>query len=268
MHIGWGKIGNLQFTRPYVTGRVLWGALTMRLTRDTAKGSATDSSVYRTMGESMQSCLVYTYFFPATKSDRDYRVVWPWEQTHFRRRLLSSFSGSALTYPQQTAANGMLHEVEFISPNTLDDGEPVFLLGYVFERAGCQIPWSSACKRLQLGGERGYGWGSIDLVENLPANSDLFDGQARFSEMNGQPVISVSASTASHKHLLAHAPAEGFTASGEVEPLVGREWRLPNRPGQHLDYVGICYVPGTILAEPLDFAIEPFGLWRRLPANG
>ena len=49
MHIGCGKVGNLQRTRPYVTGRVLWGALTMRLTRDAAqgRGPATDSREYR-----------------------------------------------------------------------------------------------------------------------------------------------------------------------------------------------------------------------------
>jgi hypothetical protein len=34
MHIGYGRAGNLHQTRPYVTGRTLWGALTMRLTRD------------------------------------------------------------------------------------------------------------------------------------------------------------------------------------------------------------------------------------------
>jgi hypothetical protein len=36
LHIGWNKTGNVQRTRSYVTGRNLWGALTMRLTRDQA----------------------------------------------------------------------------------------------------------------------------------------------------------------------------------------------------------------------------------------
>ena len=30
LHIGRGKVGNLQRTRPYVAGRNLWGALTAR----------------------------------------------------------------------------------------------------------------------------------------------------------------------------------------------------------------------------------------------
>ena len=34
LHVGWKKIGNLMITRPYVTGRTLWGALTARLVRD------------------------------------------------------------------------------------------------------------------------------------------------------------------------------------------------------------------------------------------
>jgi hypothetical protein len=36
LHIGWRKAGNVQVTRPYLTGRSFWGALTERLVRDTA----------------------------------------------------------------------------------------------------------------------------------------------------------------------------------------------------------------------------------------
>ncbi|NJK52088.1 MAG: hypothetical protein HC936_03380, partial [Leptolyngbyaceae cyanobacterium SU_3_3] len=57
MHIGCGKMGNVQRTRPYVTGRVFWGALTMRLTRDATSGSATDSSQYKVFGDQVDSQL-------------------------------------------------------------------------------------------------------------------------------------------------------------------------------------------------------------------
>jgi len=69
--------------------------------------------------------------------------------------------GSGLSH---AAAERMLYEVEFLSPRTLDTGESVFLKGYVFERDGCSLKWKSTLKRLQLGGERGYGWGSVELA--------------------------------------------------------------------------------------------------------
>ncbi|MCX7609760.1 MAG: hypothetical protein N2049_11185, partial [Anaerolineales bacterium] len=102
MHIGWGKVGNLQRTRPYVTGRTLWGALTMRLTRDAAQGHGpvTDSFEYRKIGDQIHQHLAFTYFYPATQSGNDYWVAWPWEnESLFRRRFLSSYQGTALTYP-------------------------------------------------------------------------------------------------------------------------------------------------------------------------
>jgi hypothetical protein len=36
LHIGDAKMGNVHYTRPYVTGRAIWGALTERVTRDVA----------------------------------------------------------------------------------------------------------------------------------------------------------------------------------------------------------------------------------------
>jgi len=272
LHIGWGKVGNLQRTRPYVTGRVLWGALTMRLTRDAAngRGSATDSQEYLRVGEEVHRSLAYTYFYPATKSGADYRIAWPWpDEGQFRRRFLSSYSGTALSYPQQSAATGMLHEVEFITPRTLDTGEPVFLIGYLFERDDSKLKekWKAACSRLQLGGERGYGWGNVELIEARPSESrDLFDGKARFDETGGQPAISLPATESSPGHLLAHALTMNLPACGEVEPLVGREWRSYNtihrHAGQHVEYNRVCYTPGGRVNQQLDFAVEKCGVWR------
>ena len=75
MHIGCGKVGNLQRTRPYVTGRALWGALTMRLTRDAANGNgpATDSREYQRVGGEINKSLAYTYFYPGMESSAGWR---------------------------------------------------------------------------------------------------------------------------------------------------------------------------------------------------
>ena len=268
LHSGWRKVGNLHMTRPYVTGRMLWGALTLRLTRNAlqGKGPATDSDKYRGFGEKVHRDLAFTYFYPALKSGDDYRVVWPWkDESTFRRRFLNSYQSTALYYPQQSAAEGSLHEVEFIAPHTLDTGEAVFLKGYIFETESCDLKWKCAVKRLQLGGERGYGWGAVKLVgEPKPIENKLFDGQITFENDKERPVIHLPENC----RLLAHTLAENLAADGEVEPLVGREWRSndPKNPyaGQYVDFSGVYYAPGSrVRAEQkITFQIMHHGLWE------
>ncbi|MCZ7571610.1 MAG: hypothetical protein M5U01_23930 [Ardenticatenaceae bacterium] len=240
----------------------------MRLTRDAAqgRGPATDSPQYRKIGKQVHQSLAFVYFYPALKSGDDYRVVWPWEnETMFRRRFLSSYPGTALSYPQQSAAEGTLHEVEFISPNTLDTGEAVFLAGYVFEREGCTLNWRSALKRLQMGGERGYGWGDVEVADiRESADEHLFGGPAIFDGKGDAPSVHLPADG----RLLAHTLAEDLPAAGDIEPLAGREWRsddsLHRYAGQHVEFCDICFAPGSVVHQALDFAVEKFGMWRGL----
>ena len=274
MHIGCGKVGNVQRTRPYVTGRVFWGALTMRLTRDATSEPATDSNQYKAFGDKVDSQLAFTYFYPATakskanNSDKnqDYQVSFPWNNdSQFRHRFLSSYTSTALVYPQQAADEGLLHEVEFLSPRTLDEEKQVYLIGYVFEK-NCDLNWRDACKRLQMGGERGYGWGDVQCVEiKLLENHHLFDEQTVFIDNGDKPVIQA-------KRLLAHGSVTGLTATGEIEPLVGREWRSNNQDregnlinryaGQYVAFSDVCWVPGSTV-EQSNFTIKKFGIWYR-----
>jgi hypothetical protein len=261
MHIGCGKVGNVQRTRPYITGRVFWGGLTMRLTRKEHK-PATNSDDYQKIGKEVHGSLAYTYFYPATKSGDRYPIAWHWEnESLFRRRFLSSYASTALVYPQQAAAEGLLHEVEFLSPRTLDTGEQVYLIGYVFEKDGCKLEWRDACKQLQMGGERGYGWGAVECME-VNKTTLLFDENLDWTEQNGSLAIHVLESG----RLLAHTIAQNVSAQGEVEPLVGREWRSHNptnrHAGQHLEFCGLCYSPGSTVERLSAFVIREFGIWH------
>jgi len=266
MHIGCGKVGNVQRTHSYVTGRVFWGALTLRLTRDATSGSATDSNQYKEFADQVNSHLAFTYFYPAiakpkTNHSEGYEIAFPWQnESQFRRRFLSSYASTALVYPQQAADEGLLHEVEFLSPRTLDEGKQVYLIGYVFEKEDCTLKWRKACKCLQMGGERGYGWGMVEPVSEPVESQDLFDGQVAFNGSRDKPIIQA-------ERLLAHASSTGITATGEIEPLVGREWRSHNSTnryaGQHVERFGdICWTPGSVVERSLDFVIRDFGIWH------
>lgn len=269
MHIGQVKLGNVQRTRPYVTGRVVWGALTLRLTRNAAAGPAAESHLYRDMGKTIHRTLAFTYFYPTVHADGSVDL-WPWgedEGKAFRARFLSTYASTALTYPQQSADEGTLHEVECIVPCTLDGGEPVYLAGYVFAQDGAP-DWQAALDRLQLGGERGYGWGRVEPLCRPDEEDDnlLFGGQYTVEENTWPPVLKAEEGA----RLLAHALAADFETrtavteiDGEVEPLVGRETHPEDgRFGVWLSRVRICYAPGGKVIPGAVFRLGPYGLWE------
>ena len=227
MHIGHGEVGNIQRTRPYVLGRVLLGALTSRLTRDRfqGQGPADRFDQYHSVGEEVHASLAFTYFYPTTDPHGAVKI-WPWD-AEFQSKFLTTYAGTALVYPDKSADEGTLHETEFIPPRTLDSGQQVYLAGYVFARGGAP-QWISALRRVQLGGERGYGWGRVDLAGDpvLWDGAAPFDGKVIPVPETWPPVLVASQGTRLLAHTVAYRddglqPVEGI--QGRVEPLVGRE---------------------------------------------
>lgn len=262
LHIGYRKIGNLMQTRGYVPGKSLWAALTARLTRDS--GNGTDVQCYITIGQAVKESFRFCYLYPAlpkdatkdVKSADDLTIHYPWKGSLFDYRFLSSYASTALNYDQQAAAEGLLHEVEFIRPWACplpDDDQPlpVYLVGclYVQDHLSQELAgWRTALSRVQLGGERGYGWGRVHL-ESLPDQGGPVN-----------PTVKVE----KNKPVLAHVRAEGVSLVGPVEPLVGwerdsdensvRNWRLSSAT--------ICYVPGAVVTTESTFVIGHYGIWE------
>jgi hypothetical protein len=275
MHVGWGKVGNLQRTRPYLPGRALWGALTERLTRDVYvdRYNARD---YQEIGERVNQTLAMTYFYVALRGETGgYVPQWPWEAaaTRFAQRLLGSYPSTALVYPQQGAAEGTLHEIEYIAPRTLDRAaSPVYLRGYLFAHTDAPAGWQTALGRLQIGGERGYGWGWVTpvAVQPLPgARGSLFDLQDVIYHLDGaRPQIELPA----RARLLAHASADDPRAvvRGPLEPLVGREWATNQEgtAGQQVVFNAVCFAPGACVDAAAPFEIGSYGMWRLPPVDG
>lgn len=277
LHIGWGKVSYLQRTRPYVTGRVLRGALVNRVGRNGNIRGKNPLDPFRCVSKTFAQYLTFTYFYPALKDNGGWKAHFFWEdEAAFRRRFLSSYGGTALEYPQQSAAEGLLREIEFISPYTLDTGEPVYLMGYIFVDECCEkYDWQGALKRIQLGGERGYGWGEAqaEVIERLePGNGrlNLFGQEVGFDGSEKPPRLKL----AKNARVWAHVWVTGAgSVSGAVEPLVGREWRADNRDqnqkphrqhiGQHLSSNGVCYLPGSLVKEAADFLIGKGGIWQQ-----
>jgi len=269
LHIGCREVGYLRRTRPYVSGRALRGALVNRVGRNQNIRGEEPGDPFRAVSKTFAQYLTFTYFYPALNEDGKWKVCFPWEdEADFRRRFLSSYTSTALTYTQQTAAEGLLHEIEFISPRTLDTGEPVYLMGYVFvqeERLKKEkYDWVGALRRLQLGGERGYGWGDARLVEKSDPVTDRLFGKISFKTDEKRPVLALKENEA----VLAHTSAQNATLSGPVEPMVGREWRADKGSqkhiGQHLAYNGVCFAPGSRTRQPSQFILGEGGYWQMI----
>ncbi|MBM4459109.1 MAG: hypothetical protein FJ011_15330 [Chloroflexi bacterium] len=265
LHIGYRKVGNLQQTRGYVTGRALWAAVTSRVTRDALP--AASGADYQRIGQKVNQQFRFTYLFPALNADGPAHHPWADEAT-FAYRFLDSYASTALDYGQQSAAEGLLHEVEFISPRArpLDGEAPsqVFLLGrlYVRDELDDELAgWQTALARLQLGGERGYGWGRLALAAALATPEQMELPAPLVQVQRGQPITA---------HALAAHAADRRAVSdvrGPVEPLVG--WERNNRGAGgnwRLSEALICYAPGSIVAADATFAIGPDGVWHAAAA--
>lgn len=256
MHIGWRKIGNLQQTRYYVPSRTLWGALTARIARDCGEFD------YMKTGIDVDKFLRFSYFYP---SDNEEKIdPFPWTgKDEFEWRFIGSTVNTALDLGKKTADEGSLHETEYIAPKTRDRKQ-VYLIGYVFEHKDCGLNWKAALTKLQIGGERTYGWGRVGIDESKGcARVAEIDLDGYDIELDGEfPMIKLSASRSVISHVLADNQIDNFASSGNIEPLIGLETTKEERFGAEISAAQICWTPGTKFSKDHTFLIGEKGIWK------
>jgi len=266
LHIGYRKVGNLHQTRKYVPGKVLWAALTARLTRMTGKGDS--SKGYSDIGKAVANHFRFGYLWPAIFKNNNsteqskLEVCYPWSNTDYDYQFLNSYASTALNYDFQSSEEGTLHETEYIAPKTREN-QQVYLKGDLWVEE-TDLPqdlkkWKEALQKIHLGSERNYGWGRVDLISNLQ------DG------IHDSPEIIIKMKKKDKKvHLPAHVFAivdgkEVNEVVGQVEPLLGwerdnsnsnRVWKLSNPV--------ICYTPGAIVKIDSAFEIDAFGRLKKI----
>ena len=258
LHIGYRKVGNLMQTRGYVPGKILWAALTARLTRDFDDGA--DARRYVDIGKDVKASFRFGYLYPAlpknplqrVQSANDLAIHYPWED-NFDYLFLHSYASTALDYTSQSAEDAMLHETEFIAPYTRT-GQPVYLTGDLFVNTDLPTPldkWQDVLHKLQLGAERGYGWGRVQLVS---------------CDKQGAPFTNEPRAGTHNDRITAHLKVKNASnVQGPIEVLIG--WERNNDPDQRGEWkLGkepiICYAPGAMITEEGNFQIVENGLWE------
>jgi hypothetical protein len=185
----------------------------------------------------------------------------------FRYRFMSTYASTALDYASRGAQEASLHEVECLLPYIRGAGNPVYLTGFIFQAERCDLKWWDALSRLQVGGERGYGWGWVERQDRrtLSDGKALFGGPQDAKPGTWPPALSLRRNAC----LLAHSLAAGFEGrkplmgmAGPVEPVVGRETKPDTRFGVHLSRARICYVPGVCVKDDMEVQIGPYGIWE------
>jgi len=286
LHIGFHKVMHLFRTRPYVLAKPFWGALTAKLTRQLG---LTD---YEKIGEFLKKAMRFGYFYPSVE-DKVFIPCYTEEglkfgdlaQIDFEKRFLSSFASTSIESDSLTAEEGMLHEVEFLSPYTMG-GKPVFLKGllwvsdfseeklsidfedddFLISHDGIQIKFSELVDTLQVGGERKYGFGLLKLdnkkgINKVDTPKNLKDlGFNGTWEYDGEDII---LELKKNEALWSHAYNSDLKIKGSLEPIVGRDWS-DRGAGRKLSSYGLCWAPGSVLIEEATFKItQDFGLWER-----
>lgn len=272
LHVGLAKTGNLKQCRDHVPGRLLWAALTARLTRDLGHG--TDGRRYKEIGRKVRDHFRFCYFYPARLKpgvpafltiDDLSPFSARWSDPHFDYDFVGSYASTALDYSARAAEPGALHETEYLAPYTRPragaPSRPVFLVGDVYaDDSAANDPdllnWQCAIRTLQFGAERKNGWGLVSLVAGLDAPETGPD----------EPVILVREGSPIPAHAVAR-DQEPFRRvpdiRGKVEPIVGWEYNN-DQPGRERWRISrqplLCYQPGSCATKTMELFIASDGL--------
>jgi len=248
LHIGHHIIGNVQRSRHYVPGRNMWGAVTARWARALARDGEPD---YKGVGQQVREQVIFSYFYPTLTPDD---VSLPPYDARWERQFISSSVSTAIEPGSLSAAGESLHEVEFIQPRVrVENVKPVYLVGYLYTGEKQVDNLLELIQELQIGGERGYGFGRLQQCGCSPAGDifgylvDTAGERPAFTIPQGQP-------------LPAHTRVEGVPARGEIEPLVGRETTCGRRWGHKLSQALICWAPGARVERDTPVRVGDYGV--------
>lgn len=278
IYIAYGaKLGIVNRTRYYIPGRTMWGAVTAILSRG-IMGSY-DSEIYRKIGEFVKNKLVFSYFYVKSGD-----ILYPnyteeglkfgdMNKEKFEKDFISSYVSTAIDKTSRTAEEGSLHEFELISPvefvgylftdlkenhGNTKYGVPIFVKEISDEKIkveieGKDIEIFEAIKKIQVGGERIYGFGKLELIrEEIGQRNRLFGEYDLILDEN-RPRIKAD---------IALSHVRGFeklrNIKGDMEPLVWREWGK-NGAGQDIKFGNVALVPGSRF-DLAEMEIGDFGI--------
>jgi len=273
LFVGMPSAGALNRCRPYVSARVLWGAVTAEISRSRNGESFPD---YGKIGwETALNCR-FTYLFPAEKRGDKFLVWMPkfermkglqWychggeerlSDRDFRRRLLDSRPGTAIAPETDSASEGTLRETECINPWWRDSNyqgktNAMLLLGYVFLRNNGFRRQLDNIDTLFVGGDTRYGLGKICRVRWDEVSGDLSVFGQRVHLDREHPEIQSDI-------LWGHALEDG---QHQIQEIQGMKEILGGWNQGSLWRGSLTWAPGSFLERSTAWSIDNYGYWMR-----
>jgi hypothetical protein len=271
LFVGMPPAGALNRCRLYVPARVLWGAVIAEISRSRNGEGFPD---YGKLGWEIALNCRFTYLFPAKKRGNKFLAWMPKFESKrgllwhcddegslsdrvFRRRLLNSRLGTAITPESDSASEGTLRETECINPlwrdlNCQDKSCAVLLLGYVFLRNNGFRKQLDNIDVLFVGGDTRYGLGKIRRVEWHEVSGDLsvFGKQVY---LDGEHPGIKSNTIWGHALEDDRLPIQGMLGAKE---LLGG-W------GQGGPWRGVpTWAPGSFQEKPAIWLVDTYGYWK------
>lgn len=294
IHIGYRSVGIVDRTRYYVLAKNFWAAATAGMTtKQYDRPKAVD---YRTVGNLIQKHLRFTYFYLAIHSPENTSTNLRFFLPEYRNKgtvyleypkreskdfevniepiFIGSYISAGLDYNRNAAMDAMLHEVEYLKPHVIFQGEcfDTYLVGGVWvnpetaeKDEGIRIKGSKVLKRdisvldkLTVGGERGYGFGRLELTENRTDCLGLSRWEVQEGSQNSLFIIPPNQTTSILAHVK-YEPRQNY--EGLLEPIVGREWNAERGAGRSIANGTVCIAPGGRCVAKA-YEIESQGFWR------
>jgi hypothetical protein len=287
LHIGYGsQLGMVTRTRYYIPGKTMWGAVTAVLSR-IALGSYNEK-IYERVKEFVKEHLIFSYFYPTKDGD----ILYPnytekglkfgnMNKEEFEKEFISSYVSTALDKTSRTAEEGSLHEFELISPaefvgylftnlekNYANAMVPFFVKEVGEEEISVQLKGKDvelfdAIREIQVGGERIYGFGRLELLKDKQTR-EVNKILAKY-ELNLTADRPRMKSDIALSHVMVKEDEGNYfdklrNIRGDIEPLVGREWSNKGA-GQDPKFEGVALVPGSRF-ELNEMEIGPYGILR------
>ncbi len=285
LHIGCKKMENIQYTRRYVPAKTFWGALTAAIAK------MQNDRNYQDIGDFLKANLRFSYFYLSENNDGSEQMIpsyykkelkfGRYSKPEFENRFVDSYASTAISPTIKSAEEESLHEIEILTHYKKDSGDPVFLVGYILEKqnAGNLYPWQDALTLIQIGGERKYGFGRVELIpqKSFDSNKKLF---GKFDiKLNGKnPTVEVSQNDPIPGHFYFSQNNSNSNSGGkeintlsriigETEVLVTRETNpsKANKFGSRISKPILTFCPGcTDPAKAEKFQITKFGIWKKV----
>lgn len=292
LHIGYHKLPHLKKTRYYAGGRLIWAALTSKLTKLLSLND------YEKIGDYLRNVLRIGCLFPYTNGSLFlprytseglfFNCSDPISKDDFEKSFVSSMKSTAINPLSQTSEEEMLFEIEFIMPYTREKknelGRKTFLKGLVWINLDSKLDQikieiknneviinyknidinfqKELANRLQIGGERTYGLGLIELLDfSEIRKNQINEFPSIWFSKNNEIYLKIKRNEAIWCPLL-YREDISYKIKGDLEPLVGRKWSKRSGAGNNLEFKGFIWKPGTIINQDIICKINEDGLFE------